>query len=103
MLKSAKCNGFSSDILEVYHCCGFRWFQRLFKVSSYFVEAADVVFLSSLVMWPFKTYIGWGGASLFAYYIQHYIQEQDGLPESGGDLHTTYMRTQAVSRKTGVM
>ena len=32
--------------------------------------------------------------------IQHYIQEQDGLPESGGDFHTTYMRTHAVSRKT---
>ena len=77
-------------------------FQRLFKVSSYFVEATDVVFfLLFMVMWPFKIHIGHGGeTSLFAYYIQRYIQEQDGLPEFGGDLHTTYMRTQAVSRKT---
>lgn len=93
---------FSSDILEVYHCCGFRWFPEVIQGFFLFCRSnRRCFFLFFMVMWPFKTYIGHEGeTSLFAYYIQHYIQEQDSLPESGGDLHTTYMRTQAVSRKT---
>lgn len=93
---------FSSDILEVYHCCGFQWFPGV--IQGFFMSCRSnrsCFFLFFMVMWPFKTHIGHGGGTfLFAHYIQHYIQEQDGLPESGGDFHTTYMRTHAVSRKT---
>lgn len=71
---------FSSDILEVYHCCGFQWFPGV--IQGFFMSCRSnrsCFFLFFMVMWPFKTHIGHGGGTfLFAHYIQRYIQEQDG-------------------------
>lgn len=76
-------------------------FQGLFKVSSCLVEATEVVFFfSSWSCGPLKPTLDMGVRLLFLHIISSVIFRNRTASLNLGDLHTTYMRTHAVSRKT---
>lgn len=65
---------FSSDALEVYHCCGFQWLPEV--IQGFFMSCRSnrsCFFLFFMVTWPFKTHFGHGGETSLLHIISSII------------------------------